>query len=151
MYGIKKSPPCNKLQIHYDRTRHTACLITLSRLSVEPREYRQSSILPVPVAEDDAVGRIDQGRQPSRRRPVFGSDPTWWCKYPLDTGLLWTCSCQALEGTICPGRSKKVPFWACDYLRRLQTGKVEQTWVGSWFDLNQDLPQARLEPYDVHL
>ena len=105
--------------------------------------------LPVAVDEGDPGGRNDHYRQ-SRRRLSFGSDLKWRCKYPLDTGLLWTCSCRALGETSGPVRSKTVSFLTCDHLSRLQEGKVERTWVGSWFDLNLGFPQARVEPYDVH-
>ena len=56
---------------------------------------------------------------------------------------------NALGVTSCLVHSKKI-IWATDHFTRLQTGKVERTWVGSWFDLNQGLLQDRVEPYDVH-
>jgi hypothetical protein len=108
-----------------------------------------ASLLPVAVDEDGPAGPNAYSRQ-SRRRQLFDSGPTWYYKYPLDTGRLWTSPCQALGGTNCLVRSKRVSFWASDHLTRLQPGKVERTWVGSWYGQSQGLPQARAEPYDDH-
>ena len=120
-------------------------------LSVEPCVCTEgTSFLHVAVDECDPVGRNDVGKQ-SRRRLLFGSGPAWYYKYPLSTGLLWTCLCQALGGTSCLVPSKRVCFLAFDLLNHLQNRNVERTRVASWCDLNLGLFQATLEPYDVHL